>query len=41
MIKVAGIISEHCKIPINRITKCGPGSEITSVEKQSGKGGEK
>lgn len=41
MINVAGIISEHCKIPVNRITKCGPGSEITFVEKQSGKGGEK
>ncbi|MEN8156808.1 MAG: NAD(P)/FAD-dependent oxidoreductase [Bacteroidota bacterium] len=30
MVNVAGIISKHCEIPLNKITKKGPGSEITS-----------
>lgn len=41
MTNVAGIISEHCKISFNKVTKCGPGSEISFFEKHSGKGGEK
>ncbi len=31
MVSVAQIISEHCKIPLNKVTKRGPGSEIASV----------
>jgi glycerol-3-phosphate dehydrogenase len=31
MVSVAEIISEHCKIPLNKITKRGPGSEIIST----------
>lgn len=31
MVKVASIISEHCDIPLNKITKCGPGSELFSL----------
>lgn len=28
MVNIAEIISEHCKIPLDKITKRGPGSEI-------------
>ncbi|MFB3056535.1 MAG: NAD(P)/FAD-dependent oxidoreductase [Ignavibacteriaceae bacterium] len=32
MVNVAEIISNHCNIPLNKITKRGPGSEIISAE---------
>jgi len=35
MVTVAGIISEHCHIPIEEVTKCGPGSEIVSKKSTS------
>ncbi len=35
MVAVAGIISEHCNIPIEEVTKCGPGSEIVSKKSTS------
>ncbi len=31
MVNIAGIISKHCEIPLNKITKNGPGSEIAST----------
>ena len=31
MVNIAGILSQHCKIPLNEITTCGPGSEIASL----------
>jgi len=32
MVNVAEIISNHCNIPLNKITKRGPGSEIISAK---------
>ena len=32
MVNVAEIVSNHCNIPLNKITKRGPGSEIISTE---------
>ncbi len=34
MVNVAGIISEHCEIPLSKITKKGSGSEIVSTSSQ-------
>lgn len=31
MVKIADVISDHCKIPLDKITKCGPGSEIAQT----------
>jgi len=38
-IKVAEIISEHCGIPLNKITKRGPGSEIIPAATTTGNEG--
>jgi len=38
-IKVAEIISEHCSIPLNKVTKRGPGSEIVPATTVAGNGG--
>ncbi len=33
-VSIAAIISDHCKIQFNKITKCGPGSEIISSNQE-------
>jgi glycerol-3-phosphate dehydrogenase len=34
MITIAEIISKHCEIPLEQITKRGPGTEIASTAKE-------